>query len=328
MLLGGAQHVDAAHVRHLDVGDQQVDRLALEQVDRGAAVLGEQHLVALAAQHDRQQLPHRPLVVDDEDARRPRGRRPSGAARYRWLLMSSTSARAGQADRHGRAGARLRAAPESRRCSRSRCGGRSPGRGRCPSRSVPWNGWNSPSSSSAGMPMPSSCTVSTTPSDAGSSDAGEAQPAAVGHRAQAVGRQVPDDLLDLPLVGLVPELGRPARRRRSTWPSLHFGAVAQQQRRVVQRAAHVEARDREPLRPRVGEKRADRRVQPLRLAQHDVHQLLLLGAERQLLAQDLDRADIDASGLRISCAMPAAISPTAASRCCIARVALELLDAR
>ena len=36
--------------------------------------------------------------------------------------------------------------------------------------------------------------------------------------------------------------------------------------------------------------------------------------------------DIDASGLRISCAMPAAISPTAASRCWIARVALELLD--
>ena len=46
----------------------------------------------------------------------------------------------------------------------------------------------------------------------------------------------------------------------------------------------------EALRPRVGEKRADRRVQALRLAQHDVHQLLLLAAERQLLAQDLDRA--------------------------------------
>jgi hypothetical protein len=29
--------------------------------------------------------------------------------------------------------------------------------------------------------------------------------------------------------------------------------------------------------------------------------------------------DIDASGLRISCAMPAAISPTAASRCCSRR---------
>jgi hypothetical protein len=33
--------------------------------------------------------------------------------------------------------------------------------------------------------------------------------------------------------------------------------------------------------------------------------------------------DIDASGLRISCAMPAAISPTAASRCCRRSLALE-----
>ena len=54
-------------------------------------------------------------------------------------------------------------------------------------------------------------------------------------------------------------------------------------------AAHVEARDREALRPRVGEERSDRRVQALRLAQHDVHQLLLLAAERQFLPQDLDR---------------------------------------
>ena len=73
-LLRGAQHVDAAQVGHLDVGDQQVDRLALQRVDGGAAVLGEQHLVAFAAQHDRQQLPHRSLIVDDEDARRTAGR--------------------------------------------------------------------------------------------------------------------------------------------------------------------------------------------------------------------------------------------------------------
>ena len=46
----------------------------------------------------------------------------------------------------------------------------------------------------------------------------------------------------------------------------------------------------ETLRPRVRQKRSDRRVQPLRLAQHDVHQLFLLGAERQLLPQDLNRA--------------------------------------
>ena len=73
-------------------------------------------------------------------------------------------------------------------------------------------------------------------------------------------------------------------------PVEHLGAVAQQQRRVVERAAHVEPRDLEALRPRVGEKRSDRRVQALRLAQHDVHQLLLLAAERQLLAEDLDGA--------------------------------------
>ena len=30
-------------------------------------------------------------------------------------------------------------------------------------------------------------------------------------------------------------------------------------------------------------------VQPIRLAQHDVHQLRLLGGQRQLVAQDLDR---------------------------------------
>ena len=57
-------------------------------------------------------------------------------------------------------------------------------------------------------------------------------------------------------------------------------------------------------------------VQALRLAQHDVHQLRLLVAERQLLRSIWIEPDIDASGLRISWAMPAAISPTAASRCC------------
>ena len=73
-------------------------------------------------------------------------------------------------------------------------------------------------------------------------------------------------------------------------PVAELGAVAQQQRRVVERAADIEAGDGKALRPRVGEKRADGRVQPLRFAQHDVHQLLLLRRERQLLAQDLDRA--------------------------------------
>ena len=73
-------------------------------------------------------------------------------------------------------------------------------------------------------------------------------------------------------------------------PFVHLGAVAQQQRRVVERAAHVEPRDLKALRPRIREERSDRGVQPLRLAQHDVHQLLLLAAQRQFLTQDLDRA--------------------------------------
>ena len=70
----------------------------------------------------------------------------------------------------------------------------------------------------------------------------------------------------------------------------HLGAVAQQQRGVL--AATRRRSNRaigEPLRPRIGQERPDRRVQPLGLAQHDVHQLLLLGAERQLLAENLNR---------------------------------------
>ena len=94
MRLGRPQHVDAAHVGHLDVRDEQVHRLALEQADRGAAVLREQHFVALAPQHDRQQLPHRPLIVDDEDAGRPLiGDRFGGLdGRAHW----ATAARAGR----------------------------------------------------------------------------------------------------------------------------------------------------------------------------------------------------------------------------------------
>ena len=83
-LLRGAQHVDAAQIGHLDVRDQQIDRLALEQIDRRAAVVGEQHFVAFAPQHDREELPHRPLIVHDENARRPavggRGDRLGGRA--------------------------------------------------------------------------------------------------------------------------------------------------------------------------------------------------------------------------------------------------------
>ena len=77
--LGGAQDLDAAHVSHLDVGDQQIDAFPLQNRDRGGAGLGEQDVVPLAFQNDREQLAHRSLVVDDEDPRQAsagrRGRR-------------------------------------------------------------------------------------------------------------------------------------------------------------------------------------------------------------------------------------------------------------
>ena len=43
------------------------------------------------------------------------------------------------------------------------------------------------------------------------------------------------------------------------------------------------------LRPGVRQKAADRIVQPIRLADHDVHQLRLIAGQRQLVAQNLNR---------------------------------------
>ena len=73
-------------------------------------------------------------------------------------------------------------------------------------------------------------------------------------------------------------------------PLADLVAVAQQRRRVLHHAAQIELLELEALRPRVGEKRSDRVVQPLGLAQHDVHQLRLIARQRQLLPQDLHRA--------------------------------------
>ncbi len=94
-LLGGAEHVDAAHVRHLDVGDQQVERPAFQRGDSRTPVLGERHLVAFALEHDRQQFAHRPLVVHHKNARRS----PLGGGRRNYFLRRIhvvTSARAGR----------------------------------------------------------------------------------------------------------------------------------------------------------------------------------------------------------------------------------------
>ena len=212
MPLGRAQHVDAAHVGHLDVGDQQVDRLALEQLDGRPAVLGQHHLVAFAPQHDRQQLPHRPLIVDDED------RAAAGAVGgRRWRGLGQASCRHSrprrQPDRRPSCRRPAASSPGSRRCSRSRCDARWPGRGRCPwrtCRGTAGRGRRAPRRDADALVLDRDGHAA----PRRRREAREAQRAAVGHRPQAVGRQVPDDLLDLALVGLVPDVRRPAGRRR------------------------------------------------------------------------------------------------------------------
>ena len=116
----------------------------------------------------------------------------------------------------------------------------------------------------------------------------ETQRASRAHRAEAVGRQVPDDLPDLVLVGLE---GHFVRRHidLDLVPLPQLGAVPEEERGVVQHPPDVEAGDREALRARVGQERPNRVVQALGLAQHDVHQLRLFVAERQLLTEYLDR---------------------------------------
>src|SRR5450756_1105066 len=70
--LGRAQHLYAVHVRHPDIGHEQVHATGLEQGNRLAPVLGQQHLEPLALQPIRQQLADRGFVVHEEDLGRGR----------------------------------------------------------------------------------------------------------------------------------------------------------------------------------------------------------------------------------------------------------------
>jgi hypothetical protein len=67
-LLGAPEHLDTAHVRHPDVGHEQVHAALLERGQRLAPVLGLHDLVPLAAEPVRQQLADRGLVIDQEDS--------------------------------------------------------------------------------------------------------------------------------------------------------------------------------------------------------------------------------------------------------------------
>ena len=51
-LLRRTQHIHAAHVRHPDIGHEQIDRLTLQQIHRGTPALGEQHTVPFSLEDD------------------------------------------------------------------------------------------------------------------------------------------------------------------------------------------------------------------------------------------------------------------------------------
>lgn len=93
---GAAQHVDAAHVGHLEIGDQHVEPPALERREGRASVIDRNDLVAFPREDDRQQLAHRPLVVGHEHPRRgPGGRGFPNPGRPECSRARSTSGAAG-----------------------------------------------------------------------------------------------------------------------------------------------------------------------------------------------------------------------------------------
>ena len=76
----------AEHLRHHDVGQQQVDRAVVlgGELERLGAAAGGQHRVAVVVEDPARDLEHRRLVLDDEDrlaaAARRGSRRSSPAA--------------------------------------------------------------------------------------------------------------------------------------------------------------------------------------------------------------------------------------------------------
>ena len=58
---------EPVHARHADVGDHQVDAIAADGLERGVAAVDRQDVVAFLLEHDREELAHALLVVDDED---------------------------------------------------------------------------------------------------------------------------------------------------------------------------------------------------------------------------------------------------------------------
>ena len=147
----GVRDFGAAHPRHDDVGEQQVDRVAVpaKQLERRRAVTRLQDGIARRLEDLRHELPHDGFVLDEQDrlvaalgggrrARRIRRRRRRGRLR--------------EADAERRAHARSRCRPRSSRRSARRRRRRSRARARCRPAFVVKNGSKSCERSVVGHP--------------------------------------------------------------------------------------------------------------------------------------------------------------------------------
>ena len=79
-LFGGAKHAETVHLPHAQVGDHEVERVALHGVDGAFSAVGHRDVVAVLPERDAQQVPHAALVVDDEHARGRHRDTPAPAA--------------------------------------------------------------------------------------------------------------------------------------------------------------------------------------------------------------------------------------------------------
>ena len=193
-------------------------RSLLEHVDRGAPALREQHFVPFAPQHDRQQFPHRSLIVDDEDAGRTalRGRRLLDG-RFDLFHDGHFGPRR-KTDGYGRARAGMRAdlnlsvvvghdAMDDRQPEACALGEAAVKRLKEPVELLGRNADPFVLHGDHAHPRQRF------------NRRDQPQPSAVGHRAQAVRRQVPDNLFDLSFVRFVPELASADRSTSTACPS-------------------------------------------------------------------------------------------------------------
>src|SRR5581483_2041018 len=67
LFLGRSQHLESVYLRHSEVGDDRVERIPPDRLDRGRPAVGECDLVAGLLQRDGQQVTHALLVVHHQD---------------------------------------------------------------------------------------------------------------------------------------------------------------------------------------------------------------------------------------------------------------------